>query len=213
MCEISYKNAKWYDGYMIPRLIVHRTATPFVSKYDIHTASTGTERPAPIAWASRRRLSQGEEITVYRDSTKSHIVWTITFQRIKGTHPRFVVKDPGGRLIGMFRLTRNAFPAGRSIQLLNANDQPTFKISESNPAIAVFRRIAARIPVVNKSRDRISALFDYHLAVSDARNEAIGKYIKSPEFDDNYEWHMSETTWQASDWRVIVSALMAIDEI
>lgn len=198
---------------MIPRLIVHRTATPFVSKYAIQTASTATEQSTPVAWASRRRLSHGEEITVYRDSTKAHILWTITFQQLKGAHPRFVVKDPGGQPIGMFRLSRNPFPLGYSIQLLDIHDRATFKISESNPAIAIFRRIAARIPVVSKSRDKISSLFDYHLAISDAKNETIGKYIKSPEFDDNYEWHMSDHTWQMSDWRVIVSALVCIDEL
>lgn len=197
---------------MITRLIVQRSATAFVSKYEIHVAGAGLERSAPVAWASRRRLSHGE-ITVYRDDTKSQPLWTVTFEQATGGRPHFAVKDLSGQQIGTFRLGQGAFPFGHSIQLLNAQNKPTFKISESSQGIAVSRRAASKIPIVNRLRDKVSSLLDYHLVVTNAAGEIAGKYVKSADFDNNYEWRMTDSAWQSSDWRVIVSALICIDEL
>lgn len=132
-----------------------------------------------------RRLS-------YRSDDKSQILWTITLER-QGTRPRFFVKDHTGRTVGMFTLGQGGLPIGRSIQLLNPQERPTFTIAESSSGVAIFRRVAARAPLAGRLRDTISSAFDYHLTIQDANRESIGKYRKIARTKDSYEWQMNDT--------------------
>ncbi|HEY1064156.1 MAG TPA: hypothetical protein VGE30_02540, partial [Candidatus Saccharimonadales bacterium] len=116
--------------------------------------------------------------------------------------------------IGAFRKDFKKSLVASTWLLLDADGNPTIKLSESNSFLAVMRRYAGFIPFVGEFIDILMMFFRYHFSImTAATNEEVGEYRKTRLFYDHYELSVSDETYAMQDWRTWAAIAVALDAL
>jgi len=199
---------------MNPKLIVEQKITAFANKYRIFGVGSGGEKGDLLAFAQQKRLAFKEKVTFYGDEQKSNEIFSFRAEKVMDVHGRYFVEDSGGQQIGAFRKDFKKSLTSSTWHVLDENGQAKITISESNPALAIFRRFAGFIPIIGGLAEIITVFFKYHFVLTDnSSGQPIGKYQKTKLIRDHYQLSMDEPSYKKTDWRVLAAVSVALDAL
>jgi len=199
---------------MNPKLIIEQRVTAFVNQYAVYESGLGGEKGSMLAFAQQKRLAFKEKVTFYTDDSKATEAFSFRAEKAMDIHGRFFVEDPAGKQLGAFRKDFKKSLLNSTWHILDSDDQPAITISESNQALAVFRRIGGLIPIIGEIIDLIVALMKYHFIFKEAPNgNPVGKYQKTTLFRDHYTLSMNDAAYESQDWRVLAAMAVALDAL
>src|SRR5687767_12377283 len=125
---------------MHPKLIVEQKITAFTNKYSVFAADDAGTKGTLLAFAQQKRLAFKEKVTFYSDEDKTQAVFSFRAEKVLDVHGRYLIEDPNGKVIGMFKKEFAQSLLNSTWSILDADDKPRLRISESNQALALFRR-------------------------------------------------------------------------
>lgn len=199
---------------MNPKLVVEQKITAFANKYLIYTAQADGSKGEPLALAQQKRLAFREKVTFYSDETKSQAVFSFRAEKVLDVHGNYIVEDETGRQIGSLKKEFAKSLISSTWNIQDANDQPVLTISESNQALAIFRRYGGLVPILGVFSEIITALLRYHFDFREAATEqVVGKYQKTKLFRDHYLLSMNDNAYSKTDWRVFAAVAVALDAL
>lgn len=198
---------------MQSRLIVRQKITPFVNKYEV--LQEGSEgAPQLVALAQQKRLAFKEKVIFYTDAKRDKVAFTFRAEKVFDVHGRYIVEDPRGTVIGMFKKEFGASLVNSTWKILDQQGAERMVVKESNALLAILRRVIGMIPVVGDLGEILIAFFRYHFQFIDIETSMIvGQYRKTTLFRDHYELSMSDEAWQSTDWRVLAAVSVALDAL
>lgn len=131
----------------IDTLHLHQKITMMVNRYEAF-ADDGHGNPGQVvAFAEQKRMKLKEEVVVYTDSSKQHVLARFKARKVVDLGSGYDVTDGDGRPIGLFRkdFGKSLF---NSIWHLEQAGTPVATGRERNHGIAVLRRIWSFLPFV-----------------------------------------------------------------
>lgn len=199
---------------MKPRLIIEQKITAFTNLYKVFGIDEGGERGELVAYAQQKRLAFKEQVTFYSDEAKTTAVFTLRAEKVLDIHGRFIIEDSAGNALGMFRKAFKQSLLASTWILMDQKGNDIFKITESNTALAFFRRYASWLPIVGDIIEIITNFLKYHFVFMHvATEQEIGKYQKTTLFRDHYTLSMTDESYAVSDWRVLAAMGVALDAL
>ncbi|MFO0971118.1 MAG: hypothetical protein U0520_02080 [Candidatus Saccharimonadales bacterium] len=147
-----------------------------------------------VAFAHQKLLKLKEQILLYADTNKTQPIGEIRADRVIDFSPLFVYQDQSGSI--QLAIKRNG---RRSIlkadyDILNAAQQPVYKVREDNGWIKFFDAIVGELPI-------IGIFTGYFLNpkynVTNLQGELVARFIKRPSLlESSYEIEVSNTADQ-----------------
>ncbi|MEO5950769.1 MAG: hypothetical protein ABIQ04_04955 [Candidatus Saccharimonadales bacterium] len=199
---------------MNPKLIVEQKITAFVNRYAIYATSPDGNKSQLIAFAQQKRLNFKEKVLFYSDESKDTPIFSFRAEKVFDIHGRYFVEDNSGALVGSFKKDFGKSFVSSTWHILDTSDNIKFTISESNKALAVFRRYGGYIPIVGDIIDLITLFFRYHFVFTQTDSGVeVGKYQKTTLFRDHYALSMTDAAYIAEDWRVLAAMSVALDAL
>jgi len=199
---------------MKPQLIVEQKITAFVNKYAIYQADEQGNKGSMVAFAQQKRIAFKEKVTFYTDDTKSEAAFTLRAEKVLDVHGRYFVEDMHGKLVGAFRKDFKRSLLNSTWEILDTNDQPAIKVSESSHFLAAIRRFGGMLPFIGDLIELIVLFFRYHFVLADSVSGAeVGRYQKTTLFRDHYLLSMEDEAYSKQDWRVIAAMAVALDAL
>ncbi len=203
-----------YDINMNPKLIVEQKLTAFVNKYAIYAAMPDGSKGQLVAFAQQKRFNIKEKVLFYSEESKTNLVFSFRAEKVLDIHGRYFVEDAAGQPIGAFKKDFAQSLVSSTWNILDASDTPVIKVTESNQALAVFRRYGGFIPVVGDIIDIVTVFFRYHFKFTQiSTGVEIGTYQKTTLFRDHYKLLMTDESYAAQDWRVLASMAVGLDAL
>ena len=198
---------------MKPRLIIEQKITAFVNRYEIYSALEDGTKSELLAFAQQRRLAFKERVDFYTDEVKTDLVFSFRAEKVMDIHGKFFVEDADGKRIGAFKKQFKQSLLNSTWSILDANDNPTLTIKESNQTLAALRRFSRWIPIIGDIIEVIVLFFRYHFVFIDQQQTEVGKYTKTTLFRDHYQLDMTDQQFTAHDWRVLTAMAVALDAL
>ena len=198
---------------MQPRLIIRQKITPFVNKYEVLQVG-GAGESQLVALAQQKRLAFKEKVIFYTDAKRDKVAFTFRAEKVLDVHGRYLVEDPKGSVIGMFKKEFGASLVNSTWKILDQNGNERIVVKESSALLAILRRVIGMIPIVGDLGEIIIAFFRYHFQFIDMQTSmVVGRYHKTTLFRDHYELSLSNEAWQSTDWRVLAAMSVALDAL
>ena len=170
----------WYHRCMKPRLIVEQKITPFVNKYAVFTTDEHGKKGQLVALAQQKRIAIKEKVTFYTDESKSTVAFSFRAEKVMDIHGRYFVEDAQGQMVGAFKKDFKRSLLSSTWHIMDADNQPALKITESSKVLAALRRFGGLIPLVGDLIEIITLFLRYHFVFSDAQTgEDVGRYQKN----------------------------------
>ncbi len=199
---------------MQPRLIVEQKITAFTNQYRVFGVNADGTKAALVAFAQQKRLAFKEKVSFYSDEAKQNLAFTFRAEKVMDIHGKYFVEDPSGSLVGAFKKDFKQSLVASTWNILDANDNPSLIVAESNQALAVIRRYGSFIPIVGDIIEIITAFFKYHFVFKKpGSDDSHGIYIKTTLFRDHYRLDMDDETYSSHDWRVLAAMAVALDAL
>lgn len=199
---------------MQPRLIVEQKITFFTNQYLVFAANTDGGKERMLAFVQQKRLAFKEKVSFYTDASRQQLAFTFRAEKVLDVHGKYYVEDAAGQQIGAFQKQFGKSLVGSTWNILGANSNPEIRVTESSRLLAVLRRIVGFVPYIGDFLELIIVLFRYHFKfINAASGEEIGRYQKTTLFRDHYLLYMSDSAYQAQDWRVLASVAVALDAL
>lgn len=172
------------------------------------------EKGNMIAFAHQKRLAFKEKVEFFTNEQKSQLAFTLRAEKVMDIHGKFMVEDPEGKLIGMFRKEFAASLLVSTWSILGKKDEITLQVAESNVFLAFIRRFAGWIPIIGEIIDILVMFFRYHFNFTDPESRKIvGKYQKTALFYDRYRLSMTDEAYKAHDPRTLAALAVALDAL
>lgn len=194
---------------MKPTMFIEQKITAFANKYKVFNVS-GDAKGAMIAFAQQKRIAFKEKVTFYNDESKSQELFTLRAEKVLDIHGKYFIEDMNGQLIGAFQKQFKASLTKSTWQILDANQNPTFTITESNATVAVLRRY---LGYVSDLGDMVMLFFKYHFKFIDMDGVEHGRYTKTKLIRDHYRLDCDDVLLQSVDWRVLTAIAVALDAL
>lgn len=198
---------------MKPRLIVEQKITAFANQYRVYEASAEGEKGSMVAFAHQKRLAFKEKVEFFTSEEKNQLAFTMRAEKVMDIHGKFLVEDPDGKLVGVFRKEFKQSLLISTWSILGPGDTIKLQVAESNVALAVIRRFAGWIPVIGELIDILVMFFRYHFNFIDASGQVVGKYQKTTLFRDHYRLSMTDEAYSAEDQRTLAAVAVALDAL
>lgn len=199
---------------MQPKLIVEQKITAFVNRYKIYETRDDGHKGSLKAFVEQKRVALKEKISFYSDESKSQLLFTLRAEKVLDVHGRYMVEDQSGRLIGNFKKEFAKSLINSTWNILDDSGQPKIQVSESNQALAIFRRFGGYIPIIGGILDLLLIFFRYHFTFTDiGTNEEVGRYKKTALLRDHYLLSFRNEAYQQLDWRVMAAQAVALDAL
>lgn len=199
---------------MQPKLIVEQKITALVNKYAVYGANADGSKGQLLAFAQQKRFAFREKVIFYSDEQKITPVFSFRAEKVIDVHGRYIVEDPEGQAVGIFRKEFARSLVNSTWHILGADGQPKVTVGESSMALAVFRRFGGQIPLVGGLIEIITLFLKYHFSLKDAASgQEIGRYQKTRLFRDHYLLTINQEAFDQLDWRVIASVAVALDAL
>lgn len=198
---------------MKPQLIVEQKITAFVNRYNIFSIQPDGNKGELIAQAQQKRLAFKEKVTFYSDESRETVAFTFRAEKVMDVHGRYIVEDPSGTVLGMFKKRFGSSLLRSTWEILNKDGSVAYKVTESNVVLAILRRFVGWIPIVGEVFEIAILFFRYHFTFLDSDGNEHGKYSKTKLFRDHYQLASSEQLDKSVDWRVLASVAVALDAL
>lgn len=199
---------------MKPQLIIEQKITPFVNKYAIYQVTPAGDKGPLVAFAQQKRLNLKEKILFYSDEAKTNLVFSFRAEKVMDIHGRYFVEDSNGQLVGCFKKEFGKSLLASTWTILDTTDTAVFTVTETDQALAAFRRYAGYIPVIGEFIDLAMGFFRYHFKfIQISTGAQVGLYQKTTLFRDHYMLHMDDTVYAAQDWRVLAAMAVGLDAL
>lgn len=199
---------------MNPKLIVEQKITAFVNKYSVYAVGADGKKGELLALAQQKRVAFKEKVSFYSNGDKTKLVFTFRAEKVFDVHGRYIVEDAMGNFIGAFKKEFKKSLISSTWNILDADNNPTITISESNQFLAIIRRFGGFIPIIGDLIDVIVLFFRYHFVFKKAGSDgAIGTYQKTTLFRDHYLLSMTDKAYAGQDWRVLASVAVGLDAL
>lgn len=196
-----------------PKLIVEQKITALVNIYKVYEAHEDGSKGKLVALAQQKRLAFKEKVQFYTDESKSQLAFTFRAEKVMDIHGRFLVEDPDGKLIGIFRKDFKKSLLNSTWHIVDEQDNVKQSLRESNKALAALRRFAGFIPFVGDIFEIVLLFFKYHFTLRDNADQEIGRYQKTTLFRDNYTLSATDKAYTAQDWRTLAAVAVALDAL
>jgi len=199
---------------MHSKLIIEQKLTAFTNKYDVYATNDAGVKSQLQAFAQQKRLTFREKVTFYSNEDKAQIVFSFRAEKTLDVHGRYIVEDPAGNVIGMFKKEFAKSLLNSTWNILDAKGEPKIRISESNQALALLRRFGGMIPIIGEIIEIITTFFRYHFVFRNiSTDQIVGTYQKITLFRDHYCFSMADEAYDQEDWRVLASVAVALDAL
>jgi uncharacterized protein YxjI len=199
---------------MQPKLIIEQKITAFANKYQVYAAGEDGAKGELLAFAQQKRLAFKEKVTFYSSEDKSQIAFSFRAEKVLDVHGRYLVEDPEGNVIGMFKKEFARSLVNSTWNILDTQGNPKLRISESNQALAVFRRFGGMIPIAGAIIEIVTTFLRYHFDFQDiATGQNVGMYKKTTLLRDHYQLSMTNEAYGQEDWRVLAAMGVALDAL
>jgi hypothetical protein len=199
---------------MQPRLQIEQSFTAFVNKYKVFLASNGSVEDSFISLAQQKRLAFKEKVIFYSDEQKANELFSFRAEKVVDVHGRYIVEDPEGKTIGMFRKEFKKSLFISNWVLMNATGDEVMRITENSVAIALLRRFISFVPFIGELLDIFINFFRYHFVFTDSETgQQVGMYKKTTLLRDHYQLLMTDDGWKKMDWRVYAAMGVALDAL
>ncbi len=167
-----------------------------------------------VALAQQKRMAFKEKVTFYSDEQKTMAAFSFRAEKVMDIHGRYIVEDPSGNVIGMFRKEFKKSLLRSSWILMTAEGKETVRVQESSEALAVLRRFAGLVPIIGDLIEMVVVFLKYHFSfVRLDTNEEVGKYQKTTLFRDHYTLSMTDAAYAELDWRVYAAMGVGLDAL
>ncbi len=199
---------------MKPRLFIEQKITAFANKYKILAPTETGESGGLVALAQQKRLAFKEKVMFYADEKKTTPYYSFRAEKVMDIHGRYLVEDPNGALVGMFKKEFMNSLVNSTWKVMDANGTEQFMVKESNETLALLRRFAGWIPILGDIVEIIVMFLKYHFVFIDvSTNQIVGTYKKTTLFRDHYALEMTDEAYARCDWRVLASMGVALDAL
>lgn len=145
-----------------------------------------------VAFAHQKLLKLKEQILLYADTNKTQPIGEIRADRVIDFSPLFVYQDQGGSI--QLAIKRNG---RRSIlkadyDILNAEEQPIYKVREDNGWIKFFDAVVGELPIIGIFT---GYFFNPKYNVTNLQGKRVARFIKRPSFlESSYVVELSDPT-------------------
>jgi uncharacterized protein YxjI len=126
------------------RFHVQQRVTPFQNSYRVLADDGGAPGPL-IAFAQQKRLAFKEQLTLFRDASRTSPVLTIAADRRLDVRSTMTVRDPAGNVVGVLR-KKGAASLLRSTWEAEQPGRPPVVVQERSLAVALLRRLWGLVP-------------------------------------------------------------------
>ena len=198
---------------MKPRLIVEQKLTAFVNRYEIYAVTDDGVKGDMIAFAQQKRLAFKEKVEFFADPAKEKLLFTFRAEKVMDVHGKYFVEDTKGNVLGVFKKEFAKSLINSTWNILDADDRPLLKISESSQFLAAARRFAGWIPFIGELLEIVTTLFRYHFVFVTQDDNRVGTYTKTTLFFDRYRLDMTNDIFDSQDWRVFAAFAVALDAL
>lgn len=199
---------------MQPRLIIEQKITAFANKYYISAADESGAKGQLLAFAQQKRIALKEKVTFYRDQNKTQVAFSFRAEKVMDVHGQYLVEDSSGKVIGIFKKDFAQSLVNSTWNILDTRGEPTIRISESNQALAILRRIGGFVPIVGEIIEITTTFLRYHFVFKDVSSgQTVGTYQKTTLFRDHYLLSMADKAYGQQDWRVLAAMGVALDAL
>jgi uncharacterized protein YxjI len=189
----------------VPAFSMKQRITLMANKYElIATNPDGSDGPM-LAFAQQKRMAFKEQVTFYRDDTKSQAVFSFKARKTIDLGSGYDVFDAEGQPIGWFKKEFGKSLLRSSWQLSGAGLDADG--TERSPMIAVIRRVWDFIPVVGG----IPLPFIFHFDFTDrASGQPVLSVERKISVRDRYRVTVQDPRL---DFRVAAAMTVALDAL
>ena len=120
--------------------LIQQRFAPIVNRYDFYEYRND-QKGAPVAFGQQKRFNFREEINVWKNDSKTEVLFKIKAEKILDIHGKFLVTDGTGNLIGYFTKQFRSSLVRSTWEVFDAKDNLLFSAVEKNKSVAIIRRI------------------------------------------------------------------------
>lgn len=188
----------------VERFTVTQKVTLMVNRYEIRTAAGDGSPGDLLAFAQQKRTAFREQVTFYRDESRSAALFSFRAQQRLDLGATYDVLDAAGVPIGSFRKDFGASLL-RSTWHLEAPGVVA-RGSERSAATAIGRRIWEMVPIV----DALPSPFRFHFDFVDAAGQTVLVSERGQSLRDRY---LVTVPGARLDGRVAAAMAVALDAL
>jgi uncharacterized protein YxjI len=129
------------------RFLIRQRFTLMVNRYEVHTPGPDGSEQHLVAFAQQKRLAFKEQVTLYTDESKQHVLAGFKARQRIDLAATYDVVDHHGQPIGTFRKDFKRSLTSSTWHL----EQPGLGVTtgtERNQAVAILRRVWDFIPLL-----------------------------------------------------------------
>jgi uncharacterized protein YxjI len=186
------------------RLLVRQRVRLMVNQYEVHAEAPDGSEGELVAFAQQKRMAFKEQVTVYADSGKQHVLFAFKARKRLDISSTYDVTDANGQPIGNFRKDFKASLLASTWHL----EQPGLGVttgSERSKAVAVLRRLWNFIPYV----ENIPFAWPYHFDFT-ANGQETFTVDKKFALRDRYVVDIKDPRL---DRRLVIAQAVALDAL
>lgn len=186
------------------RLLIRQRLRLMVNKYEVFTETPDGGEGELVAFAQQKRMAIKEQVTVYADTEKEHVLFGFKARKAIDLASTYDVTDPNGQPIGNFRKDFKASLLSSTWHL----EQPQLGVttgSERNKTVAILRRVWNFIPYI----DNIPFAWPYHFDFT-ANGQVTFSVEKKFGLRDRYVVDIKDPRL---DRRLVIAQAVALDAL
>jgi hypothetical protein len=161
-----------------------------------------------LLYVKQKLFKLKEKVEIFRDSTKSELLYTLQADRVIDWSPEYTLSDKDGNALGTIK-REGAKSIWRSSYMVSIGGKPLGTVHESNPWTKVIDGLVGEIPIIGLVSNY---LFHPRYAIDSVDGERLGEIEKRPAFfEGSFMIHdtklssLNETTQQH-----LIALLMAV---
>ena len=199
---------------MKPQLYIEQKITAFVNKYLVFDSLPDGAKGPLIGLAQQKRLAFKEKVNFYTSEQAYQVSFSFRAEKVLDVHGRYLVEDPNGVCIGMFKKEFKKSLVNSTWKVMDASGKELFKVNESSTLLGILRRVVGLVPYVGEILELIIIMFKYHFNFTDVKTgEIVGRYQKTTLFRDNYQLSMTDEAFAGCDPRVLAAMGVGLDAL
>lgn len=191
-------------AYGVERFTVAQKVTLMVNRYEVRASEDGGRPGSLLAFAQQKRTSLKEQVTFYRDETRTTPLFSFKARQVFDVGATYDVLDAAGQPIGSFRKDFGASLLRSTWHLDAAGIRA--KGSERSAAVAVGRRLWELVPVL----EAIPSPFRFHFDFTDQTGQTVMTSERGQSLRDRY---LVTVPGARLDGRVAAAMAVALDAL
>ncbi|WP_055435369.1 hypothetical protein [Lacinutrix algicola] len=161
-----------------------------------------------VAFVKQKMFKLKEAITIYSDSNKTNVAYTIAANQWLDFSAAYALKDADGSIIGKIARKGWASIWKANYEIIDQHDKIQYHIKENNAWVKVLDSILGEIPVLGFFT---GYLFNPTYNVTNLRGEIIVKLKKEPSFfGKEFKVELVKPIDNDDDDRIMLSLMMLV---